>query len=122
MLTPWLRTGLGIVAYALGAALVFDGPALLLALGVGTAAFALAAQPRPAPETPRYRLEHRIPGRVRVLAAISDEETGRQTLQRQAAQLTAAGATGQLVLLNVVTGRTISWQVVGPRTTDDTVG
>ncbi len=47
MLTPGLRTGFGIVAYALGAAAVFDGAALLLALGIGTVTFAFMAQPRP---------------------------------------------------------------------------
>ena len=116
MRNPALRTSFGIVAYALGAALVFDDLALLLALGVGTMAFALIAQPRPSAEMPRYRLEHRTPGWARVLAATSDEGTGRETFQHQAAQLTAAGTTGQLVLVDGATGHAVTWQVLDPRT------
>jgi hypothetical protein len=114
MRTPPLRTSVGIVAFGLGAAATLDGSALLLALGIGTVAFALTAQPRSATETPRFRLEHRTPGRVRALAATSDEGIGRETLRHQTAQLTAAGAAGQLVLVDVVTGHAVTWQVLGP--------
>ena len=109
-----LRKGLVLVAYPLAAATVFDGPELLLALGLGISAFALTTQPRSPAEKPRYQLEHRYPGRMRVLAATSDEGTGHETLQRQAARLKADGATGQLVLVDMATRRPITWQVLGP--------
>jgi hypothetical protein len=115
MRTPaWFR-GLAIVAYAFGASAAFDGPELLVALGLGTATVALMANRQPSPELPRFRLEHRHPGRVRVLAATHDEATGRTTLQEQTATLTASGASGQLVLVDVASGRAVTWQVLAPR-------
>jgi hypothetical protein len=122
LLMAALRKCLILVAYPLAAAAVFDGPVLLLALGLGIAAFALTTRPRSPAEIPRYRLEHRYPGRMRVLAATSDEGTGHETLQRQAAQLTADGATGQLVLVDLATRRPINWLILGPPTTDRSVG
>jgi hypothetical protein len=119
---PALRKGLILFAYALGAAAVLDGLALLLALGLGTVAIAFTTQPWSQAEVTRYRLEHRSLGQVRVLTTTGDEGIGHETLHRQAAQLTADGATGQLVLVDVVTRRPISWQVLGPPTTDGSAG
>jgi hypothetical protein len=106
---------LAIVAYAFGASAAFDGPALVVALGLGTATVALTTPRRSPGETPRYRLEHRHPGGVRVLAATSDEAAARTGLQDQAAALTVAGATGQLVLVHVATRQAVTWQVLAPR-------
>jgi hypothetical protein len=98
MLTPARVRGLAIVAYAFGASAAFDGPELLVALGLGTATVARMANRLPSPELPRYRLEFRRPGRV--LAATRDEATGRAALERQAAAHTAGGASGHLVLVD----------------------
>ena len=116
MLTPAHVRGLAIVVYALGAAVAFDGPALLLALGLGTVLFALTAERRAPAVRPRYRLEHRGSGRVRVLAAMRDELPGRTALQAEAAAMTLAGASGQLVLVDVATGHPVTWQVLAPQT------
>lgn len=115
MLTLAHVRGLAIVAYAFGASAAFDGPELLVALGLGTATVALMANHQPSSELPRYRLEHRRPGRVRVLAATNDEATGRTTLQEQAAALTAGGASGQLVLVDGAGGHVVTWQVLDPQ-------
>jgi hypothetical protein len=116
MLTPAHVRGLAIIVYALGAAVAFDGPALLLALGLGTALVALTAERRASAVRPRYRLEHRGAGRVRVVAAMRDELPGRTALQAEAAALTLAGASGQLVLVDATTGHPITWQVLAPQT------
>jgi hypothetical protein len=100
MLTPARVRGLAIVAYAFGASAAFDGPELLVALGLGTATVARMANRLPSPELPRHRLEFRRPGRGRVLAATRDEATGRAALERQAAAHTAGGASGHLVLVD----------------------
>src|SRR5215207_8118948 len=115
MLTSAYLRGLAIVAYAFGASAAFDGPELLVALGLGTATVALMANRQPSPELPRYRLEYRHPDHVRVLAATNDEAIGRTTLQEQAAALTARGASGQLVLVDGTSGHAVTWRVLDPQ-------
>jgi hypothetical protein len=53
MLTPAHVRGLPMVACAVGALTMFDGPALLLALSLGTATFALTAERRGPTAIPR---------------------------------------------------------------------
>jgi hypothetical protein len=116
MLTPAHVRGLTMVACAVGASTMFDGPALLLALGLGTATFALTAERRGPTAMPRYRLEHRRLGRARILVTTSDEATGHAALQSQAAALMATGVSGQLVLVDGTTGHAVTWQVLAPQT------
>jgi hypothetical protein len=91
------------IALVLVVIIAFDGPLQFVVLSLLMVAYALTGeQPRSA-APPRFRLEHRRPGRVRVLAA-----TGRAALADQAAIPTAAGATGRLVLVDVTSGAAIT--------------
>ena len=115
MLTPAMLRGLSIIAYAVGASMIFDGAALVLALGLGVGIIGLGDRLRPPTSRPRFRLELRCPEGVRVLTATDDEARGRAALQTEATRLHAAGAGGQLVLVNVSTKQPVSWQVVDRR-------
>ena len=120
MVTPALLRALAIIAFALGAAIVFAGVALLLVLALGIIIFGLVARTGPRAAAPRYRLEHRRPGRRQMLVATDDEATGRAALQIHAMELEAAGATGQLVLVEGDTRHPVTWQVLDPRAGDPT--
>jgi hypothetical protein len=117
MRTPPLAAVLAILAVVFSAASAFDGWSLLLALGLGAGLLVLINEEAP-PETPPYRLEHRGSGDVRVLATAQDQGTARARLRAQAARLSADGASGQLVLVDVATGRVVSWQVLDSRVED----
>ena len=112
MLTPARLRGLAMVVYALTAAAALDGLALLVGLVVGTVLFVLTA-PRWVPhELPRYQLQHRSSGRVDIVAASDDEAAGRVLFHAQATALEAAGARGQLVLVDRITGHPVTWRVL----------
>ena len=118
MLTPAHLRDLAIIAYAFGAAAVFDGVALLLALGLGMAIFGVIAGPSHQTSAPRYQLKLRYRGHVQVLATMDDETTGLAALQTHAAQLEAEGAIGQLVLVEGAIRHPITWQVLDPGASD----
>lgn len=63
----------------------------------------------------RYRLEHRRPTSVRLLAGTDDEATGRAAFRVHAARLEATGASGRLVLVEAATGLVVTWYVLTPR-------
>lgn len=117
MLTPVRCRSLALIVLAFAATAAVDGLALLLPLGLVLVLVLLALTAewsRPA-APPRYRLEHRRPGHVHVLAATHDEAAGRAALQDHAATLSAAGVPGQLVLVDLASGGAVTWRVLGPR-------
>jgi hypothetical protein len=116
--TRSLAMALAIVAVVFSAASTFHGWELLLALVLAAFVFVLLNESGPPDAAPPYRLEHRRPGDVRILATAGDRGTGQARLQARATQLMAEGATGQLVLIEVATGRAVIWQVLGSRASD----
>jgi hypothetical protein len=117
VLTPGHWRGCAIVAYAVGVTAAFDGPALLLALGVGMAAAALTAPVTAGELVPRFRIEYRHPSRVRVLAATSRAAAGRDAVHVLAEAFVAEGASGRIVLVDGADGRVIAWRILDPRAT-----
>ena len=115
MLASSLRRLLAAVALALGASAAFDDLPLLLSLAAGVGMVAFTADPGRPDAASRYRLEHRRPGRVRVLAATDDEAAGRAALRAHTGRLEAAGVPGQLVLVEAATGLIATWHVLKPR-------
>ena len=115
MLTPAHARSLVFIAAVFAVAAGFDGLVQLLALCVVTVAYALTWEPPQTDVAPRYRLEHRRPDQVHVLAVTGDEAAGRAALEAQAVALAAAGTTGQLVLVDRTRGAAVTWRVLGPR-------
>jgi hypothetical protein len=55
-----------------------------------------------------YRVEHRTAGTATVVAHTSDVHASQEELSQHAARLTAAGATGELVLVDETTGEDVA--------------
>ena len=115
MLASSLRRLLAAVALALGASAAFDDLPLLLSLAAGVGMVAFTADPGRPDAASRYRLEHRYPARVRVLAPAVDEAAGQAALRVDAARLKAAGATSQFVLVDAATNPVVTWRVLRPQ-------
>jgi hypothetical protein len=55
-----------------------------------------------------YRVEHRTDGTVDIVAHTSDVHASQEELSHHAARLAAAGATGELVLVDETTGEDVA--------------
>lgn len=110
MVRPAKWRGLtGIIAAFAGSAVPNE-----VALGLGSVQGVLMARASGSSSPPRYRLEHRRPGRIRVLAAFPAEATGRSALADQAAALSTEGRPGQLVLVEDTSGAVVTSSVLRP--------
>ena len=112
VLNPVLLRSIGMMVFAITAPMVLNGLSLLVGLSIVTAFFLATSPRRVALEHARYQLVHRSYRQANVIAASEDEAAGRLLLQAQATALSAAGARGQLVLVDRNTRHPVTWQVL----------
>ena len=63
-----------------------------------------------------YRVEHRTEGEVTIVARTSDVHARQEEMSQHAAHLIAAGATGELVLVEEATGEDVARRYLQPET------
>jgi len=69
-----------------------------------------------------YRVEHRTTGTTTVVAHTSDVHASQEELSQHAAQLIAAGATGELVLVDESTQEDVARRYLRPEDGGDGAG
>jgi hypothetical protein len=71
-------------------------------------------QQPPGQTTPAYRIEHRTGEATHIVGWTSDAHARQEDLSRHAARLIAAGATGELVLVEAATGTDVARRFLRP--------